>query len=87
MFMDKPLRFCIKIQKEMRSYIQSQNIETFVDLSVTKVASDGLTATLIDLVTGEIYSDNCLFFSPNNASNDTTYYGVNKIKTGLVPYS
>ena len=45
------------IQKEMRSYIQSQNIETFVDLSVTKVASDGLSATLIDLVTGEIYSD------------------------------
>ena len=28
-----------------------------------------------------------MFFSPINASNDTTYYGVNKMKTGLVKYA
>lgn len=45
------------VQNEISSYMKTQNIESFIDLSVKSVASDGLTATLIDLTTKEIYED------------------------------
>ena len=34
-----------------------------------------------------MFDNNAIFFSPINTSNDTTYYGVNKMKTGLVKYA
>lgn len=42
---------------EIKTYLQSQNIETFMDLSVISVAKDSSKATLKDLVTNEVYEN------------------------------
>lgn len=45
------------ITTEVRSYINSQNIETFMDLSVISVSENGFTASLKDLTTQDIYEN------------------------------
>lgn len=49
------------IQNEVQSFIQAQNIEFFIDLSVVSVSDNGFTAKLKDLSTNEIYEN-----IPNN---------------------
>ena len=34
-----------------------------------------------------MFTNNCIFFAPVNYSNNTTYYGKNSFKTGLVNYA
>ena len=34
-----------------------------------------------------MFNHNCIFFAPINYSNNTTYYGKNSFKTGLVNYA
>ncbi len=45
------------MSSEIKTYLQSQNIEIFKDLSVLSVTKDSSKATLKDLVTNEIYED------------------------------